>query len=99
MVARITVPPEAERQLRRLVSTRSLPASAPRRLELRLRRVAEFPLLGRPLDGRWAGHRFVHGPWPWMLIVYRCDEAADTVLVPSIQDAREAQSARGNEDR
>jgi hypothetical protein len=31
-----------------------------------------------------------------MLIVYRYDEAADTVLIPSIQDAREARSATGD---
>jgi len=57
--------------------------------------LAAFPRLGPALAGRWQGLRFVLGPWPWMLIVYSWDEAADQVSVITIQDARSASAATG----
>ena len=32
--------------------------------------------------------RFVLGPWPWMILVYIYDEAADRVSVVAMYDAR-----------
>ncbi len=55
--------------------------------------LAQFPLLGAPLEGRWRDFRFILGPWRWMLIVYRYDEARDQVVVVTIQDARSARAA------
>ena len=40
------------------------------------------------MEGRWDGFRSILGPWPWVLIVYVYDEAADLVIVVTIQDAR-----------
>jgi len=37
--------------------------------------------------------RFLIGPWPWMLVVHAYEEAADTVTVLSIHDARTSTSA------
>ena len=45
---------------------------------------------GTPLEGRWNKHRFVLGPWRWMLIVYVYDSDADIVAVVTIQDGRSA---------
>jgi hypothetical protein len=47
-------------------------------------------LLGAPLEGRWAGFRFILGPWRWMIVVYRYDEAIDQVAVVTIRDGRSA---------
>jgi hypothetical protein len=56
--------------------------------------LATFPLIGPALDGRWDGFRLILGPWPWMLIVYVYDEAADLVIVATIQDARTGTAPR-----
>jgi hypothetical protein len=32
--------------------------------------------------------RFILGPWRWMLIIYRYEEASNVVFVLTIQDAR-----------
>lgn len=79
--------------LERLTTTRSLPASTRDRVRASLGPLAMFPLLGQRLTGRWQGFRFILGPWPWMLLVYRYDVQADQVPVVTIQDARSAESA------
>ena len=53
----------------------------------------QFPRLGPELTGRWAGMRFILGPWRWMLVVYRFDESRDRVVVITIQDSRASQAA------
>jgi plasmid stabilization system protein ParE len=66
--------------------------STDKRVQASLEPLQDFPLLGSPLAGRWAGYRFILGPWPWMLIVYRYDEHLDRVEVFTIRDARSARS-------
>ena len=78
-----------------MILTYSLPPSTIERVRGSLRALAAFPRLGPALGGRWQGLRFVLGPWPWMLLVYSWDEAADQVSVITIQDARSASAATG----
>jgi hypothetical protein len=44
-----------------LIRTHSLPASTRQRVGLSLAALAEFPLLGSRLNGRWSGYRFILG--------------------------------------
>jgi plasmid stabilization system protein ParE len=92
-VASVVVAATAERNLRSLIATHSLPASTGKRVRAALEPLRQFPLLGAPLGGRWAGYRFILGPWRWMLVVYRYDELLDRVEVLTIQDGRSARSA------
>ena len=89
-MARLSVTPAAADDLRRLILTHSLPPDTPDRLRRSLRPLAQFPLLGARLEGRWEGFRFLLGPWRWMIVVYVYDQAADEVAVVTIQDARSA---------
>lgn len=86
----------AEIDLEALIVSRSLPLTTRRRVRDALEPLERFPLMGGALTGRWQGFRFVLGPWPWMLLVYTCDEATDTVSVFFVQDARVARSATSN---
>jgi hypothetical protein len=52
-----------------------------------------FPESGRALEGRWAGTRFVLGPWAWMIIVYLYDATNDQIYVLAVEDARSAEAA------
>jgi hypothetical protein len=92
-MARIVVTEVARADLRAMILTHSLPDSTVERVRAALAPLAAFPQLGPALDGNWLGLRFVLGPWPWMLIVYLWDEAADMVAVVTIQDARSAAAA------
>jgi plasmid stabilization system protein ParE len=89
-VASVVVAPTARRNLATLIETHSLPASAAERVRRALEPLRQFPLLGAPLEGRWAGFRFILGPWRWMIVVYRYDEAIDQVAVVTIRDGRSA---------
>jgi len=91
-MARVFVAERAQANLRAMIRTHSLPASTLERVRLAIAPLAEFPQLGPELRGTWEGLRFVLGPWPWMLIVYRWDEADDTVVVVTIQDARSSRA-------
>lgn len=71
-----------------LVRTHSLPADTRARVARGLRSLERFPLLGPELAGRFAGHRFLLGPWRWMVMVYVYLPDEDRVVVESIQDAR-----------
>jgi hypothetical protein len=97
-VATVVVAESARRDLDALILTHSLSASTRDRVAVALRPLSEFPLLGPALTGRWHGFRFVLGPWPWMLLVYSYDEAADRVAVVTIQDSRSARAATGQVD-
>jgi plasmid stabilization system protein ParE len=93
-VATVDVTPTARRNLEGLIETLSLPPSTVERLRASLEPLRRLPRLGAPLEGRWAGYRFVLGPWRWMLVVYRYDEAADRVDIVTIRDARSTRSPR-----
>ena len=92
-MARVVVAERALANLAAMRRTHSLPTSTRERVRAAIVPLGEFLLLGPALHGRWSDLRFVLGPWPWMLIVYRWDEAADTVVVITIQDARSARAA------
>jgi plasmid stabilization system protein ParE len=92
-MASVVVTETAAEDLRSLIRDLSLPADTTERIRSRLAPLRRFPTMGSPLLGRWAGSRFLLGPWPWMLLVYQIGEAGDTVVVTTIQDARRAESA------
>lgn len=93
-MARVIVAEPARQDLAHLVRSHSLPESTRDRVRRTIEPLAAFPPLGPALEGRWDGFRFILGPWPWMLIVYACDEEADLVIVVTIQDARSGTSSR-----
>jgi plasmid stabilization system protein ParE len=96
-LARVVVTPTAVRDLQRLIRTHSLPPDTTERVRHSLAPLLEFPRLGAVLQGRWAGYRFLLGPWRWMIIVYVYDEAADRVSVVTVQDARSSRLAVSRE--
>ena len=91
-MASVIVTPTAERNLETLIESHSLPGSTRERVRLSLEPLRHFPLFGAQLEGRWAGFRFVLGPWRWMLVVYRYDESKDQVAIVTIRDGRSAQA-------
>ena len=93
-MATVVVTPTARRNLEVLIETLSLPPSTRDRVKASLEPLRRFPHLGATLDGRWAGFRFIIGPWRWMIVVYRFDEALDRVAIVTIRDARSARSPR-----
>jgi plasmid stabilization system protein ParE len=94
-VARVELSATAVEDLDRLIQTHSLPADTRLRLARTLAPLGRFPRLGAPLAGRWAGFRFLLGPWRWMLVVYVCPEEDDRVVVVTVQDGRSAQAPTG----
>jgi len=92
-VATVVVTPTAVEDLDRLTRTLALPPTTRERVLISVGVLAEFPQLGAPLIGRWAGYRFILGPWRWMLIVYVHDEVADRVAIVTIQDVRSSLAA------
>ena len=92
-MTRVLVAPAAATDLERLIFTHSLPADTFARVSKSIEPLAEFPLLGASLEGRWHNYRFVLGPWRWMLIVYAYDGDTDVVAIATIQDARSSTSA------
>jgi hypothetical protein len=87
-VARVELAAAAVEDLEALIRTHSLPADTSARVARSLRPLERFPLIGPALTGRWAGFRFVLGPWRWLLLVYVFIEAEDRVVVVTIQDGR-----------
>lgn len=83
----------AVEDLDRLIAALSLPPDTRERVRRSLAPLADFPRLGPELTGRWSGMRFLLGPWRWMLLVYEYDEAADRVVILTIQDARSSSAA------
>ena len=92
-MATVVVTPTAAQDLERLIRTHSLPPDTVARFRRSLAPLARFPLIGASLPGRWAGYRFVLGPWRWMLVVYVDDEAADRVAVVTVQDGRSSRAS------
>jgi hypothetical protein len=92
-LARVVITPRAVAELHGLITGLGLPANALVRVQRSLRMLERFPLAGRALTGRWAGTRFVIGPWPWMILVYVYDSDDDAVYVVAVHDGRSASSA------
>lgn len=78
----------AVEDLDELIRTHSLPVDTRSRVKRSLRAPERFPRIGPELSGRWAGLRFLLGPWRWMVLVYVFIERDDRVVVVTIQDAR-----------
>jgi plasmid stabilization system protein ParE len=95
-MARVVLAPTAAQDLERLIVTHSLPGDTKARIQRSLRLLADFPLLGAALGGRWQGFRFILGPWRWMVIVYVFESDRDEVIVVTIQDGR---SSRAQQSR
>ena len=91
-MAHVRLAAAAVEDLRELILTHELPADTQLRVARRLRALARFPEIGPALQGRWAGTRYVLGPWSWLVVVYEYNASADTVVVLTMQDARRAQS-------
>ena len=87
-MAHVEVSLRAIERLDRMMVTHSLPMDTRERVQRSLRMLERFPSIGRQLDERWGGLRFIVGPWRWLLIVYLYEESVDRVLVAAIQDAR-----------
>ena len=91
-MARIIVMPQAQRDVDAAIGALELPSDSWIRIGRSLRVLETFPLAGPRLEGRWAPNRFVLGPWPWMLLVYRYDETSDQVFLLAMFDARSSGS-------
>jgi plasmid stabilization system protein ParE len=91
-VAHVELSLAATERLERMIVTHSLPLDTRASVQRSLRKLEQFPLIGRQLDERWGDLRFIIGPWRWLLIVYVDERAADRVLVVTFQDARSSAS-------
>lgn len=92
-MAEVRVSVLAVEDLEGLIPSHGLPADTRARVARSLRVLGEFPQIGRELEGRWAGTRFLIGPWPWMVIAYAYAEGIDVATVLSIQDGRASSAA------
>lgn len=92
-MAQTIITPQAQRDVGDAIATLHLPDDAWPRVARSLRVLETFPLAGAELRSRWAPTRFVLGPWPWMLLLYRYEESSDLVFVVAMHDARSATSA------
>jgi plasmid stabilization system protein ParE len=97
-VARVEVSRTAATDLDRLIRTHSLPKTTKQRFKRAVRPLGRFPRLGPELVGRWAGFRFVLGPWRWMLVVYVHIEEEDRVVIVTVQDGRSSRAVRSSPD-
>lgn len=87
-MAQVVVSPRAKRDVDEAIPKLNLPADTWSRIVRSLRVLETFPFAGPELGGRWAPTRFLFGPWSWMVLLYRYDEASDRVFVLSVHDAR-----------
>ena len=87
-MARVELAASAVEDLDRLIRSHGLPADTKERFRRSLSPLERFPALGAELEGRWAGLRFVLGPWRWMIIVYVYLADEDRVVIVTIQDGR-----------
>lgn len=97
-MARVELAAAAVEDLARLTAVLSLPDDTTDRVRRSLQPLADFPLLGPELGGRWKPLRFILGPWRWMLILYIYEEDADRVVIVTIQDARSSGAATSSRD-
>lgn len=80
--------PRARRDVDAAIGSLELPADSWSRIAHSLRTVETFPRSGPKLEGQLAANRYVLGPWRWMVLVYRYDEASDLVFLLAMIDAR-----------
>jgi plasmid stabilization system protein ParE len=92
-VTEVRLSTAAVKDLDRMIVTHSLPPATRNRVRRKLEILADFPRIGRQLEGRWSPLRFILGPWRWMLILYSYEEADDVVLVVAFQDGRSSTAA------
>jgi hypothetical protein len=91
---RVELAAAAVEDLDRMAETHSLPRDTRARVARSLRVLERLPCVGPGLDGRWAGFRFILGPWRWLLLVYVLVEAEDRVVIVTVQDGRSSTAAR-----
>jgi plasmid stabilization system protein ParE len=96
-VTQVIVTPRAEGDVEDAIALLKLPDDTWARVHRSLRVIETFPLGGRALEGRWADARFVLGPWRWMILIYRYEEAAERVYIVAVHDARSSSSALNGE--
>ncbi len=92
-MAQVILTPQARRDVDEAISTLSLPDDTWARIARLLRVLETFPLAGPELGGNWAPTRFVLGPWAWMILLYRCEQASGRAYVVAMHDGRSATSA------
>lgn len=92
-MAAVIVTPQAERDIEDAITDLNLPDDTWARIGRSLRLLEDFPLAGRALEGQWSAARFLLGPWPWMILLYRYDEPSERVFLVAAHDARSATSA------
>lgn len=84
--------PQARRDVAAALETLELPADSWARIAHSLRRLETFPRSGPRLEGQLAPNRYLLGPWRWMILVYRYDEASEVVFLLAMIDARSSMS-------
>src|SRR5262245_45858866 len=87
-MASIEVTRLAREDLAQLIETRELPADTRERVRRSLLALEEFPRAGRALAGVWRSCRALVGPWGWLIVVYRYEEADDRGVVIAFHVAR-----------
>jgi plasmid stabilization system protein ParE len=92
-LAELIVTPRAERDIEEAIADLGLPDDTWARIGRALRLLEDFPLAGRALEAQWSATRFLLGPWPWMILLYRYDEDSNRVFLVAVHDARSATSA------
>ena len=92
-MAQVLVTPQARRDVDEAILALNLPGDTWARIARLLGTLGTFPLAGVELGGRWSPARFVLGPWPWMILLYRYEGSSDTVYVVAMHDGRSATSA------
>lgn len=92
-MAELIVTPRAERDVEEAIGDLGLPGDTWARVGRSLRLLEDFPLAGRALEGQWSAARFLLGPWPWMILVYRYDEDSNRAFLVAVHNARSATSA------
>jgi plasmid stabilization system protein ParE len=92
-MAQVLITPQAHADVERAIAALELPVDTWPRIARSLRVLEVFPESGRALEGRWAGTRFVLGPWPWMIVVCSYDATSERVYVVAVEDARSADPA------
>lgn len=93
-MARVMWAESALSSLDRLILSHALPADTRERVRGSVEPLARFPQIGPEIEKLADGRelRFVIGPWPWLVIVYVYDSAADEVVIVSPEDGRAASS-------
>ena len=88
----VIVSPRAQGDIEDAIALLRLPDNTWLRVHRSLQVLKTFPLGGRELEDRWSGARFVLGPWRWMVLIYRYEEASERIYVVAVHDARSGSS-------